>query len=104
LAGVFYIKMHAHFVARQRINGVTVTLREPQPEATPEKLDEEREATQLFIDTATDPYRHPASFQVQCLELVEPLTEEEIAEKEAYIAEDFTRLESMRLPSVRQGA
>ncbi|KAH6908618.1 SNF2 family N-terminal domain-containing protein [Coprinopsis sp. MPI-PUGE-AT-0042] len=55
----------------KRLNGITATLREAQPEDTPEKLEEEREAAQQFIDTA------------------EPLTEEEIAEKEAYIADGF---------------
>lgn len=56
----------------KRLNGIVATPREPQgPEDTPEKLEEERQAAQLFIDTA------------------EPLTEEEMAEKEAYIEEGF---------------
>ncbi|KAH6905750.1 SNF2 family DNA-dependent ATPase [Coprinopsis sp. MPI-PUGE-AT-0042] len=55
----------------KRLNGITATLRESQPDDTPKKLEEEREAAQQFIDTA------------------EPVTEEEIAEKEAYIADGF---------------
>ncbi|KAG5641118.1 hypothetical protein DXG03_005971 [Asterophora parasitica] len=56
----------------KRLNGITATLREPAgPEDTPEKLEAERIAAQEFIDTA------------------EPLTEEELAEKEAYIEEGF---------------
>jgi len=36
----------------QRLNGIVATLREPQgPEDTPDKLEEERQAAQLFIDT-----------------------------------------------------
>ena len=35
----------------QRLNGITATLREAQPDDTPEKLEEEREAAQQFIDT-----------------------------------------------------
>ncbi|KAF9466575.1 SNF2 family DNA-dependent ATPase [Collybia nuda] len=56
----------------KRLNGITATLREPVgPDDTPEKLEEERQAAQDFIDNA------------------EPLTEEEMAEKEAYIEEGF---------------
>ncbi|RDB30756.1 ISWI chromatin-remodeling complex ATPase ISW2 [Hypsizygus marmoreus] len=56
----------------KRLNGITATLREPAgPEDTPEKLEAERQAAQEFIDNA------------------EPLTEEEMAEKEAYIEEGF---------------
>ncbi|KAF8232381.1 SNF2 family DNA-dependent ATPase [Tricholoma matsutake] len=56
----------------KRLNGIVATVREPQgPEDTPEKLEEERQAAQDFIDNA------------------EPLTEEELAEKEAYIEEGF---------------
>ncbi|KAG6888387.1 hypothetical protein C0995_008708 [Termitomyces sp. Mi166 len=56
----------------KRLNGIAATLREPAgPEDTPEKLEAERQAAQDFIDTA------------------EPLTEEEMAEKEAYIEEGF---------------
>ncbi|KAF9031921.1 SNF2 family N-terminal domain-containing protein [Panaeolus papilionaceus] len=56
----------------KRLNGITATTREPQgPEDTPEKLEEERIAAQEFIDTA------------------EPLTEEDIERKDAFIAEGF---------------
>ncbi|KAM6494001.1 SNF2 family N-terminal domain containing protein [Amanita muscaria] len=56
----------------KRLNSIPATVRESQaPEDTPEKLEEERQAAQEFIDTA------------------EPLTEEEITLKEAYIAEGF---------------
>ncbi|KAG7446305.1 SNF2 family DNA-dependent ATPase [Guyanagaster necrorhizus] len=55
----------------KRLNGISATLREPSgPEDTPETL-EERQAAQEFIDTA------------------EPLTEVEIAQKEAYAAQGF---------------
>ncbi|GLB43776.1 putative HAND [Lyophyllum shimeji] len=56
----------------KRLNGIPAALREPAgPEDTPEKLEAERQAAQEFIDNA------------------EPLTEEEMAEKEAYIEEGF---------------
>ncbi|KAG6826565.1 hypothetical protein H0H92_015298 [Tricholoma furcatifolium] len=56
----------------KRLNGITATLREPAgPEDTPEKLEAERQAAQDFIDTA------------------EPLTEEETADKDAYIEGGF---------------
>ncbi|KAG5350414.1 hypothetical protein C0989_011178 [Termitomyces sp. Mn162] len=56
----------------KRLNGIAATLREPAgPEDTPEKLEAERQVAQEFIDTA------------------EPLTEEEMAEKEAYIEDGF---------------
>ncbi|KAL0577835.1 chromatin remodeling complex Adenosinetriphosphatase [Marasmius crinis-equi] len=56
----------------KRLNGIPATLREPAgPEDTPELLEAERVAAQEFIDTA------------------EPLTEEEAAQKEAYIEEGF---------------
>ncbi|TFK56316.1 transcription activator snf2l1 [Heliocybe sulcata] len=58
--------------AHKRANDVLATVREPQgPEDTPEKLEAERQAEQELIDNA------------------EPLTEEELAEKEALIAEGF---------------
>ncbi|TFK38304.1 P-loop containing nucleoside triphosphate hydrolase protein [Crucibulum laeve] len=56
----------------KRLNSISATLREPAGEEdTPERLEEERQAAQEFIDTA------------------EPLTEEEIAEKDAYTEEGF---------------
>ena len=56
----------------KRLNDIKATTREPAgPEDTPEKLEEERQAAQEFIDTA------------------EPLTEEEIAQKDAYISKGF---------------
>ncbi|KAG5652539.1 hypothetical protein H0H81_004649 [Sphagnurus paluster] len=56
----------------KRLNGISATLREPVgPEDTPEKLEAERQAAQDFIDNA------------------EPLTEEEMVEKESYIEEGF---------------
>ncbi|KAI6030006.1 P-loop containing nucleoside triphosphate hydrolase protein [Pisolithus marmoratus] len=58
--------------AFKRVNNIPATLREPQgSEDTPEKLEAERAAAQEFIDTA------------------EPLTEEEQALKERYLAEGF---------------
>ncbi|EPQ59957.1 SNF2 family DNA-dependent ATPase [Gloeophyllum trabeum ATCC 11539] len=58
--------------AHKRANDIPATLREPQgPEDTPEKLEAERQAEQELIDNA------------------EPLTEEELAEKEALIAQGF---------------
>ncbi|KAF8079370.1 SNF2 family N-terminal domain-containing protein [Lyophyllum atratum] len=56
----------------RRLNGITATIRETiTPEDTPEKLEAERQVAQDFIDNA------------------EALTEEEMAEKEAYIEEGF---------------
>ncbi|KAF4567505.1 hypothetical protein EYR40_006508 [Pleurotus pulmonarius] len=56
----------------KRQNGIVATIREStDPEDTPEKLEEERQAAQEFIDTA------------------EPLTEEEMVLKEEYIADGF---------------
>ncbi|KAJ7281833.1 SNF2 family N-terminal domain-containing protein [Mycena rebaudengoi] len=56
----------------KRLNGIVATVRESQaPEDTPERLEEERVAAQEFIDNA------------------EPLTEEEIAMKEEYVAQGF---------------
>ncbi|KAK0195387.1 SNF2 family N-terminal domain-containing protein [Armillaria mellea] len=56
----------------KRLNGIGATLREPSgPEDTPESLEEERRAAQEFIDTA------------------EPLTEAEVAQKDAYAAQGF---------------
>ncbi|ESK92420.1 chromatin remodelling complex atpase chain isw1 [Moniliophthora roreri MCA 2997] len=55
----------------KRLNGITATLREAGPDDTPESLEAERAAAQEFIDNA------------------EPLTEEEAAQKEAYIDEGF---------------
>ncbi|KAI0076817.1 SNF2 family DNA-dependent ATPase [Panus rudis PR-1116 ss-1] len=58
--------------AFKKANEIPATLPEPQgPEDTPEKLEEERKAAQEFIDNA------------------EPLTEEELAEKERLIAQGF---------------
>jgi len=56
----------------KRLNGITAPLRETQlPEDTAEKLEAERQAAQDFIDNA------------------EPLTEEEQAQKEAYLEDGF---------------
>jgi len=56
----------------KRLNGITAPLREPlSPEDTPERLEAERQAAQDFIDNA------------------EPLTEEEQAQKEAYLEDGF---------------
>ncbi|KAJ2912122.1 hypothetical protein MD484_g8283, partial [Candolleomyces efflorescens] len=55
----------------KRLNGIPAMPREPQPDDTPDKLEEERLVAQKFIDEA------------------EPLTEEELAEKEEYIAQGF---------------
>ncbi|KAK7051471.1 chromatin remodeling complex Adenosinetriphosphatase [Paramarasmius palmivorus] len=55
----------------KRLNGIPATLREPGPDDTPESLEAERVAAQEFIDNA------------------EPLTEEEAAQKDAYIEEGF---------------
>ncbi|TCD66522.1 hypothetical protein EIP91_001298 [Steccherinum ochraceum] len=58
--------------AHKKLNEIPAMLREPAgPEDTPEVLEEERQAAQEFIDTA------------------EPLTEEELAEKEDLIAQGF---------------
>ncbi|KZT18698.1 SNF2 family DNA-dependent ATPase [Neolentinus lepideus HHB14362 ss-1] len=58
--------------AHKRANDISATLRDPQgPEDTPEKLEAERQAEQELIDNA------------------EPLTEEELAEKEALVAQGF---------------
>ncbi|KAH9942954.1 P-loop containing nucleoside triphosphate hydrolase protein [Amylocystis lapponica] len=58
--------------AHKRANEIPATLREPAgPEDTPEKLEAERQAAQEYIDNA------------------EPLTEEQIAEKDALIAKGF---------------
>ncbi|KAG6840217.1 hypothetical protein C0991_008138 [Blastosporella zonata] len=55
-----------------RLNGIQATVREPAGlEDTPEKLETERQAAQDFIDTA------------------EPLTEDEVAQKEEYISQGF---------------
>ncbi|KAF9041979.1 slide-domain-containing protein [Hymenopellis radicata] len=57
----------------KRLNGIGAGMREPQgPDDTPEKLEEEQRLAQEFIDTA------------------EPLTEEEISQKETYIEEGFS--------------
>nr|GAT42969.1 predicted protein [Mycena chlorophos] len=56
----------------KRLNGITAIVREAQgPEDTPEKLEEERLAAQEFIDNA------------------EPLTEEELVEKDALVEQGF---------------
>ncbi|KAJ3574436.1 hypothetical protein NP233_g1754 [Leucocoprinus birnbaumii] len=56
----------------KRLNGIPAVIREPAGEEdTPEKLEEERQAAQEFIDTA------------------EPLTEEETALKEEYAQQGF---------------
>ncbi|RXW13423.1 hypothetical protein EST38_g12430, partial [Candolleomyces aberdarensis] len=55
----------------KRLNGIPAMPRDAQPDDTPEKLEEERLAAQKFIDEA------------------EPLTEEELAQKEEYIAQGF---------------
>ncbi|KAF8266870.1 SNF2 family DNA-dependent ATPase [Lactarius quietus] len=56
----------------KRLNEISATLRDPQGEDdTPEKLEAERQAAQEFIDTA------------------EPLSEEELQEKEELIAKGF---------------
>ncbi|KIM79892.1 hypothetical protein PILCRDRAFT_89952 [Piloderma croceum F 1598] len=56
----------------KRLNEITAPLREPLgPEDTPEKLDAECQAAQDFIDNA------------------EPLTDEEQAQKEAYLEDSF---------------
>ncbi|KAJ8085234.1 chromatin remodeling complex Adenosinetriphosphatase [Marasmius tenuissimus] len=56
----------------KRLNGIQATLRDPPgPDDTPESLEAERVAAQEFIDTA------------------EQLTEEETAQKEAYIEQGF---------------
>ncbi|KZT63927.1 hypothetical protein DAEQUDRAFT_72465 [Daedalea quercina L-15889] len=58
--------------AHKRANDIPATLREPAgPEDTPEKLEAERQAAQEFIDNA------------------EPLTEEQLTEKEELIAQGF---------------
>ncbi|KAH9926444.1 SNF2 family DNA-dependent ATPase [Fomitopsis serialis] len=58
--------------AHKRANEIPATLREPAgPEDTPEKLEAERQAAQEYIDNA------------------EPLTEEQLAEKEELIAKGF---------------
>ncbi|OCH89738.1 SNF2 family DNA-dependent ATPase [Obba rivulosa] len=58
--------------AHKRLNDIPATLREPVgPEDTPEKLEEERRAAQEFIDNA------------------EPLTEDQLAEKEELISKGF---------------
>ncbi|KAJ3557468.1 hypothetical protein NM688_g1461 [Phlebia brevispora] len=58
--------------AHKKANEIPATLREPQgPEDTPEKLEEERQAAQEIIDNA------------------EPLTEEELAEKEELMKRGF---------------
>ncbi|KAF9445740.1 hypothetical protein P691DRAFT_709798 [Macrolepiota fuliginosa MF-IS2] len=56
----------------KRLNGIPAVARETQSEEdTPEKLEEERQAAQEFIDTA------------------EPLTEDEMAQKEEYAQQGF---------------
>ncbi|KAG2009048.1 SNF2-family ATP dependent chromatin remodeling factor snf21, variant 3 [Coprinopsis cinerea AmutBmut pab1-1] len=55
----------------KRLNNIPATPRDPLPDDTPEKIEEDLKAAQAFIDTA------------------EPLTEEELAEKEQYISEGF---------------
>ena len=55
----------------QRLNGIQATPREALPDDTPEKIEEEREAAQKFIDEA------------------EPLTEEEQALKEELVNSGF---------------
>ncbi|KAL6303969.1 SNF2 family DNA-dependent ATPase [Sparassis latifolia] len=58
--------------AHKKLNEIPATLREPAgPEDTPEKLEEERQAAQDFIDNA------------------EPLTEEQMQKKEALISQGF---------------
>ncbi|VDB85302.1 unnamed protein product [Peniophora sp. CBMAI 1063] len=58
--------------AHKRLNDIIAAPRDPQTEEdTPDKLEEERKAEQEFIDSA------------------EPLTEEELAEKDALIAQGF---------------
>ncbi|EKM84445.1 hypothetical protein AGABI1DRAFT_97308 [Agaricus bisporus var. burnettii JB137-S8] len=57
----------------KRLNGIPAVARDPQSEDdTPEKLEDERAAAQLFIDT------------------VEPLTEEEVALKDEYAQKGFS--------------
>lgn len=55
----------------KRLNGITATVREPAADEKPDKLEQERLAAQEFIDTA------------------EPLTEAELAQKDAYIEMGF---------------
>jgi len=71
-------------VYSQRLNAITAPLRETQvPEDTAEKLEAERQAAQDFIDNGTQ------SKFAMALSQAEPLTEEEQAQKGAYLEDGF---------------
>jgi SWI/SNF-related matrix-associated actin-dependent regulator of chromatin subfamily A member 5 len=64
MAWVLYSETDANVITYQRLNGIMATLREAQPEDTLEKLEEEREAVQLFIDTGSSLLLHLVFFLV----------------------------------------
>lgn len=66
-------------------------MREPQgPEDTPEKLEEERVAAQEIIDNGTRTYDPARAMTLICTRsTAEPLTEEELAEKEELMGQGF---------------
>lgn len=73
----------------QRLNGIQATMREPQgPDDTPEKLEEEQRLAQEFIDTGWSvPQSHRSTSHTSS---AEPLTEAEMAQKDAYAEEGFS--------------
>jgi hypothetical protein len=78
-------------VYSQRLNAITAPLRETQvPEDTAEKLEAERQAAQDFIDNGTQSKFAMALSQADgFLYQAVPLTEEEQAQKEAYLEDGF---------------
>jgi SWI/SNF-related matrix-associated actin-dependent regulator of chromatin subfamily A member 5 len=74
----------------QRFNEITAPLREPLgPEDTPERLDAECQAAQDFIDNGVLLGPFDSLPQADCSYPVEPLTDDEQAEKEAYLKDGF---------------
>ena len=78
-------------VYSQRLNAITAPLRETQvPEDTAEKLEAECQAAQDFIDNGTQSKFAMALSQADgFLYQAVPLTEEEQAQKEAYLEDGF---------------
>lgn len=79
----------SNFSDLQKANDIPATLREPQgPDDTPEKLEEERRAAQEIIDNGTRSVATPLDVLINKY-TAEPLTEEELAEKEELLTQGF---------------
>jgi SWI/SNF-related matrix-associated actin-dependent regulator of chromatin subfamily A member 5 len=65
-------------------------LRDGGPDDTPESLEADRQAAQEFIDNGTwRVFSSEKNSLMDFLPIAEPLTEEEVEEKEKYIQEGF---------------